>query len=322
MGTYVVTGSAGFIGSNVASMLLDRGDEVIGVDNFADTYDPRLKRWRHAGLIDRDGFHFIGADITQMEQLVPVFESQPEAVFNLAARAGVRSSVDNPWAYVDTNITGLLNLLEMCRSTGVGKFIQASTSSLYGDGDRVPFLESTDTSRPLSPYAATKGAAELMAATYHHLHGLDVSVLRFFTVYGPAGRPDMAPFRFVKWISEGTPVTLYGDGFQSRDFTYVDDIAKGVVAALRPVGYDVFNLGAGRPIKVLDLIKEIEKATDRTAILQQEDAHLSDVAITWADTTHSEEVLGWKPEIDVESGIKDTVDWYRENQSWVREVQV
>ena len=231
----LVTGCAGFIGWKVCEFLLKEGYIVIGVDNLNDAYDVRLKHWRLAQLEGQPGFTFHRLDITDRPALArSTFNVQRfDAVINLAARAGVRQSVENPWVYFETNVTGMLNLLDLCRDFGIKKFVQASTSSLYGANNPRPFCEDADTDEPLSPYAASKKAAETLCYTYYYLYGLDVTVLRYFTVYGPAGRPDMSLFRFVQWISEGRPVIVYGDGTQERDFTYVDDIARGTLAALK-----------------------------------------------------------------------------------------
>jgi nucleoside-diphosphate-sugar epimerase len=251
---YLVTGAAGFIGARVCELLLDAGHEIVGVDNLNSAYDPRLKHWRLRRLQSIADFRFSQISITDSASVESLFAREAAAdqnggppfaaVLNLAARAGVRTSVADPWVYLKTNATGTLNLLELCRVHGVKKFVLASTSSLYGGDNPVPFSEDADTSRPLSPYAASKKAAEAMAFAYHHLHGLDVSVLRYFTVYGPAGRPDMSVFRFMRQIAEGDPITVFGDGSQQRDFTYVDDIARGTLAALAPLGFEVINLGA------------------------------------------------------------------------------
>ena len=243
MAQYLVTGTAGFIASKVAEFLLDAGHTVVGVDNMNDAYDVRLKEWRMARLKGREGFTPHVVDICDRPALERVFKEagEIEAVVNLAARAGVRQSVENPWVYVDTNTTGVLNLLELCRHHGVKKFQLASTSSLYGEHNEMPYSETADTNRALSPYAASKKGAEAMCYTYHYLYGIDVTVNRYFTVYGPAGRPDMSLFRFVQWIFEGKPLLIYGDGKQSRDFTYVDDIARGTIAGLKPVGYEIIK---------------------------------------------------------------------------------
>ena len=212
MANYLLTGAAGFIGARTAELLLEAGHGVLGVDDVNDAYDPRVKRHRLAKLAAREGFRFVELDVAKRPALERIGAERFDAVLNLAARAGVRASVENPWIYVDTNVTGTLNLLEWCRARGIGKFVLASTSSVYGGSDASVFREDQDTSRPISPYAATKKAAEALCHTWHALHGLDVSVLRFFTVYGPAGRPDMSVFRFVRGVREGEPITVYGDG--------------------------------------------------------------------------------------------------------------
>ncbi|MDD3828369.1 MAG: NAD-dependent epimerase/dehydratase family protein, partial [Anaerolineae bacterium] len=286
----LITGTAGFIASKVAELLLDEGHTVTGVDNLNDAYDVRLKEWRLARLQARPGFRFQRLDIADRRALRPCFQnSPPDAVINLAARAGVRPSVQDPWIYLEANVTGTLNLLELCREFDVKKLVLASTSSLYGASNALPFREDANTDRPLSPYAASKKAAEALCYTYHALYGLDVTVFRYFTVYGPAGRPDMSPFRFVQWICEGRPVTVYGDGRQSRDFTYVDDIARGTVAGLRHLDYQVINLGSDQPVVLMDLVRLVEELAGRQAILEFRPAHPADVPATWADIGRAEQ---------------------------------
>ena len=317
--TYLVTGAAGFIASNVARKLLDAGHDVIGVDNLNDAYDPALKRWRLQQLDGHPRFHFRQVDICNREVLQGLFEEHAAepfaAVLNLAARAGVRPSVEDPWPYFRTNAEGCLSLLDLCRRYGVAKFVLASTSSLYGSHNQVPFREDDDTNRPLSPYAASKKAAEAIAFSYHHLHGIDVSVLRYFTVYGPAGRPDMSVFRFVRQIAEGEPITLFGDGTQQRDFTYVEDIARGTIAAIKPLGYEVINLGGDRPIELNTVIHEIATLVGREPVINLRAAHAADVPATWAAIEKAQSLLGWSPQTNVEQGLKACVEWYRENRS-------
>ncbi len=324
MGHYLVTGVAGFIASKVAELLTSAGHTVIGVDNLSDAYDVRLKEWRLARLQELPGFEFHRLDITERQRLQTLWETQDErqfeAVINLAAQAGVRRSLKDPRLYFETNVTGTLNLLELCRSVGVGKFVLASTSSLYGVHNPRPFREDADTDTPLSPYAASKKAAEVLSYTYHHLYSLDVTVLRYFTVYGPAGRPDMAPFRFVQWIHEGRPVTVYGDGQQSRDFTYVDDIAQGTLAALQPVGYEVINLGSDQPVLLREFIQLVERLVGRPAHLAYRPRHPADMPATWADIGKAERVLGWQPHVGLEEGMQRLVDWYAANREWAKEV--
>ena len=237
-----------------------------------------------------------------------------------AARAGVRQSVENPWVYVDTNVMGTLNLLELCRRDGVGKFVLASTSSLYGASNPVPFSEDANTDRPLSPYAASKKGAEALCWAYHHLHGLDVTVFRYFTVYGPAGRPDMSLFRFVQWIYEERPLRLNGDGKQSRDFTYVGDVAKGPILGLKPLGHEIINLGGDSPHDLLDLISLIEAETGKKARIERHPMHAADVMTTWADISKGRRLLSWEPQVSLEQGVSWLCDWYRENRDWARDI--
>src|SRR5574341_1456363 len=273
MACYLVTGCAGFIGAKVTGRLLAEGHTVVGVDNLNDAYDVRLKHWRLGQIRRHPRLTFHALDISARPALADLFRMQAatgapfEAVINLAARAGVRPSVQNPWVYVETNVTGTLNLLELCREHRVPKFVLASTSSLYGQNNPVPYQENLSTDQPLSPYAASKKAAEALCYTYHYLYGLDVTVLRYFTVYGPAGRPDMSLFRFVRWISEGQPVTVYDDGQQSRDFTFVDDIARGTIAGLKPLGFETINLGGDHPHVLADAIAMVEEFTGKKADL-------------------------------------------------------
>ncbi len=317
---YLVTGSAGFIGAKVAELLLEQGCAVTGVDNLNDAYDVRLKEWRLQQTSDWPNFTFVHVDITDIEALHKVFDTRFDAVINLAARAGVPQSVENPWVYLDANTTGTLNLLELCREFEVNKFILSSTSSLYGANNPQPFREDASTDCPLSPYAASKKGAEVMSYAYHHLYGIDVTVPRYFTVYGPAGRPDMSIFRFVKWIAEGDPVYVTGDGKQSRDFTYVDDIARGTIAALKPVGYEVVNLGSDTPVGIMDAIHMIEDQLGEKAKIEFLPSHPADMKATWADIGKAEELLNWRPRVDIEQGIRMAVDWYQENRAWARDV--
>jgi len=320
----LVTGAAGFIGTKVAEFLLADGHEVIGVDNLNDAYDIRLKKWHLGRLEGKEGFTFQKIDICDRQNLHELFDNssvQFDAIINLAARAGVRQSVENPWIYYETNVTGTLNLLELCKEYRVKKFVLASTSSLYGAHNSVPFREDADTNRPLSPYAASKKGAEALCYTYHYLYGIDVTVLRYFTVYGPAGRPDMSLFRFVQWISEGRPVTVFGDGQQSRDFTYVEDIARGTVAAVKPVGFDVINLGSDQPVILMEAIRLIERLVDSTAKIDFKPLHPADVLATWADISKAEKLLGWRPKTKFEDGVRRLVAWYKDNRTWAKEIR-
>jgi UDP-glucuronate 4-epimerase len=325
MATYLVTGVAGLIASRVAGLLLEQGHHVVGIDNLNDAYDVRLKEWRLAQLEpgpQASRFSFQRIDICDRPALQRLFHqhcagNEPfAAVVNLAARAGVRYSVRNPWAYVDTNVTGTLNLLALCCEYGIRKFVLASTSSLYGTDNPMPYREDAATDHPLSPYAASKKGAEALCFSYHHLYGIDVTIPRYFTVYGPAGRPDMSVFRFIQWIDAGRPVIVFGDGTQSRDFTYVDDIARGTIAALGPQGYEIINLGSDGPVVLLDAIHTIEQALGRSAQIEFRPRHAADVPATWADITKARRLLAWEPQVSFVEGIARTVAWYRANHAW------
>ena len=328
MARYLVTGAAGFIASRVCEFLMDGGHAVVGLDDMNDAYDTRLKDYRLARLKAQPGFVFHQMDIARLDPLRALFaenagDSAPpfDAVLNLAARAGVRQSIENPWAYFETNVTGALNLLELCKDFGVMKFVLSSTSSAYGAGAPMPFREDAPSDRPLSPYAASKIAAEALCHTYHHLFGIDVTVLRYFTVYGPAGRPDMSLFRFTQWIAEGKPVLVYGDGTQARDFTYVDDIARGTVAALKPVSYEIINLGSDEPVVLNDAIARIEALTEKKARIRHEESNPADVKATWANIEKAERLLGWRPRVRLTDGLAHLVEWYTANREWAKEVR-
>ena len=310
----LLTGCAGFIGAAVARVALRDGHEVVGVDNLNDAYGPALKRWRLDQLAPSPRFAFVRADLADRSvgrTLAP--HGAFDAVVNLAARAGVRDSQRDPWSSAEANVLGTLNLLEFCREAGIPKLAQASTSSVYGGAAR-PFTEETPPD-PRSPYAASKLAAEAYCAAYHRLYGIDVSILRYFTVYGPAGRPDMAVFRFIHWIEEGQPVVLFGDGRQERDFTYVDDVARATLSALRPLGCEVVNVGGARPVSMLDLIALIERATGKAAVVERREAPAADAPATWADVSKARDLLNWAPRTGLEDGIAACVAWRREHRA-------
>lgn len=355
MAIYLVTGAAGFIASRVCSLLLADGHIVVGVDNLNDYYDVRVKDHRLFLLMatsdmklgsdpkvsifsapkngvkrgalpkaHRSGnFVFYNIDIEDRETLMSLFEEYKfDAVLNLAARAGVRYSMIDPFVYLRSNAEGTLNILECQRLAGVKKHVLASTSSLYA-GCEPPFSEDQPVNSPLSPYAASKKAAEMLAFSYHSLYGIDVSVLRFFTVFGPAGRPDMSVFRFIKAVDEGGIVSIFGDGSQTRDFTHVNDIAKGVIAALVPTGYEVINLGGGRsPMTLRNMLGVIERALGKEANIRWLPFQEVDMRETWADVRKAERILHWIPEISVEDGLLDTVRWHRENAGWLKDIAV
>jgi nucleoside-diphosphate-sugar epimerase len=319
----VVTGCAGFIGSRVASLFTESGHEVCGIDNLSDAYDVRMKDWRVENLLIDGGIDWVNGDIADRDLIVGLLEDfEPDAVVNLAARAGVRQSIDDPWAYYETNVTGTLNLLEACKDAGVSRFLQASTSSVYGK-NQMPFYEDAEIDSLLSPYAASKKAAEDLCKLYNYLFDFDVTVFRFFTVYGPSGRPDMSLFRFVRWIVEGEPLQLNGDGSQQRDFTHVDDVARGVVAAVdRRPGFETINLGSDSPVELNKVIEEIESLTGNTAKIEHHPFPATDVMATWANISRARELLDWEPQVDLKQGVASVVDWYMDNRDWASEISL
>lgn len=322
MKNILVAGAAGFIGSKISEVLLKDNYQVIGIDNINDYYDINLKLWRLKKLKLNKNFIFYKSDIENFSKLKEIFKlHQFEAVINEAARTGVRYSVENPFIYLSTNSGGNLNLLELCRINKVSKYILASTSSLYA-GQDMPFCENLAVNTPISPYAVSKKSAETMAYTYYYLYGLDITILRYFTVYGPAGRPDMSPFRFIKWIMEGVPLEIFGDGCQKRDFTYIDDIVNGTIKALKPLGYEVINLGNNCPYKLSDSIKLMEKYIGKKARYNYKKFHRTDMKSTCANIDKAMILLNWKPKINLEEGIKRTVDWTKNNWEWVHKLKI
>ena len=326
----LVTGSAGFIGMHVCERLLARGDQVHGIDNLNDYYDVALKEARLARLLGQPGFHFERMDISDAAAISKLFrENSFDVVVNLAAQAGVRYSLENPQAYIDANIVGFTNILEGCRHSRVGHLVYASSSSVYGGNTKMPFSESDSVDHPVSLYATTKKANELMAHTYSHLFGLPTTGLRFFTVYGPWGRPDMALFMFTKAIRSGQPIDIFNDGNMVRDFTYVDDIVEGIIRvidkpaeanpqfdALMPdpatsnVPYRIFNIGNNRPTPLMDYVAAIEDALCREAEKNFLPMQLGDVPATSANTDALSEWVSFAPKTDVRDGVKRFVDWY------------
>jgi len=314
----LVTGSAGFIGSRTCEKLADYGYKVTGIDNVNDYYDVRLKEHRLKHLAKKY-IEFRQIDIENYLELKKLFEEKKfDAVINLAARAGVRASIENPDIYFSTNVQGTLNLLKLCVEHKINKFVLASTSSLYS-GEPIPFSEKYPVNEPISPYAASKKAAEVLSYTYHYLYGVDVTVVRYFTVYGPAGRPDMSPLRFIHSIVEGKPLKLYGDGNQSRDFTYIDDIAEGTIKALAPLGYEIINLGGGRsPVTINDFIKSIEEKTNKKAVIEYFPFNKADMKETMADISKAHKLLGWQPITEIDEGVTKSVEWYHENRELMK----
>ena len=322
MSTYVVTGAAGFIGSKVSDSLLTQGHQVFGVDNLSAAYDVRMKQYRLENLLRQPAFTFLKADITDQAVIDQLTQAVPhaQAIINLAAMAGVRQSMSDPWSYLYTNTLGTLNMLEYTRRQEVPKFILASTSSLYGADGTPPHSELAPTDRPLAPYAASKKGAEAFAYSYHHLYGIDTSVVRYFTVYGPAGRPDMSMFRFCQWIAEGRPVLINGSGEQSRGFTYVDDIAAGTLLALKNVGYEVFNLGGHEVVSINAVIELLEQLLGKKANRVYAPVHPADVFSNVADVSKARQMLSWEPRVGLHEGIQNLVNWYLSNRSWAKDI--
>ena len=328
----LVTGAAGFIGFHVAKRLLDRGERLLGIDNLNPYYDPKLKEARLAQLQKSRAFTFVHADVADTDTVQDLFgEYQPQRVVHLAAQAGVRYSVENPYAYIESNILGFQNILEGCRHDKVGHLVYASTSSVYGAHTQQPFSEHQAVDHPVSLYAATKIANEMMAHSYAHLYRLPVTGLRFFTVYGPWGRPDMALFKFTRGILAGEPIPVYNQGQMIRDFTYIDDVVEGVVRILdvipapnpdwksdRPdpatsnAPYRIYNIGNNRPVELLNYIAVLEKCLGKKAQLNLLPMQPGDVPSTMADVSDLEQATGFRPQTTVEEGIAQFVKWYRE----------
>lgn len=345
----LVTGCAGFIGARTTELLLERGHKVIGIDNVNNYYDQRLKLYRLCRLSGQESlftekfsdetisgqnildfinthlpetgfgnnFRFHLTDIENKHDVDALVERiKPSAIINLAARAGVRASVENPHQYVNTNVLGCLNLLEACRQFGIRKFVLASTSSLYA-GQATPFHEELPVNNPISPYSATKKSAEMLCYTWHYLHNIDTTILRYFTVYGPAGRPDMSILRFIRWIDQGIPITIYGDGKQSRDFTYIDDIARGTVSSLNLDGNNTINLGGGgEPVTLIEIICLLEKLLRAKAVVKYQPFQKSDITQTQACIERAGELLNWSAYTNILNGLEKSVKWYQLNKQW------
>jgi UDP-glucuronate 4-epimerase len=309
----LVTGAAGFIGFHVASKLLDQGEEVVGIDNVNAYYDPLLKEARLAVLKHRDGFHFYKTDICDYDSIVSIASHYRfTAICHLAAQAGVRYSLTHPFAYQKSNNEGFLCMIELARHHGVENFVYASSSSVYGGNTKLPFSESDRVDSPISLYAATKRANELTAHCYSHLYGLNCSGLRFFTVYGPWGRPDMALFKFTKAIIEDKPIEVYNQGKMKRNFTYIDDIVQGILLTIRtPVRYELYNIGNSRAEELLDFISEIEKNLGKKAVINFLPMQAGDVPATVADIGKLAN-LGYTPKTNIDAGIRNFIAWYRE----------
>ncbi|MCB9307405.1 MAG: SDR family NAD(P)-dependent oxidoreductase [Lewinellaceae bacterium] len=311
--TILVTGGAGFIGSHLCEHLLGKGIEVVCIDNFDRFYDPAVKEQNISGLEENARFHLYRGDIRDESVLKSIFrQHQVDSVVHLAAKAGVRPSIQQPAEYMDVNITGTVRLLEAMRQAGVGRLIFGSSSSIYGNQSKVPFSENDDVSEPISPYAASKRSGELIAYTYHHLYGMEVSCLRFFTVYGPRQRPDLAIHKFTQLALSGRAIPLYGDGLTRRDYTYVDDIVQGIARLIdHPVpGFDIFNLGNGHPITLLDMVQALESALGKKLEIAMSDKQPGDVEQTFADISKARSAFGYTPRIDFNEGVRRFVEWY------------
>ena len=312
----LVTGTAGFIGNKLAQVLLERGDEVVGVDNFNDYYEVSLKEDRHKILDNYDGYKGYRVDISKLEDLRKVFDENKDidAVCNLAAQAGVRYSIDNPYVYGEANLAGFVNIISLANEAGIKNFVYASSSSVYGDNEKIPYSEMDDVNNPVSLYAATKRANELIAYTYNHLYGMRTIGLRFFTVYGPWGRPDMAIYKFAKKMMNGEKIPVYNYGKDlKRDFTYIDDIVNGIVLALDcDYECEVFNLGKGDPDELGEMINLIEKHMGVKADKDLLPMQKGDVMITYSDTSKAKEMLGYNPTVTLDEGIEKFVKWFKE----------
>lgn len=311
---YLITGSAGFIGFHTAKKLLERGESVIGIDNFNDYYDVSLKEERNKLLEKFPNYKIYRGDLSDLDFVKKVFaENKVDKMVNLAAQAGVRYSITNPYAYIESNIVGFANLINEAKNFGVKNFVFASSSSVYGEQDKTPFKEDFNTDRPISLYAATKKANEAIAYTYHYLYGMNCTGLRFFTVYGPYGRPDMAMFSFTKAILENKPIQVFNEGVMLRDFTYVDDIADGIIKSLEySHPYEIINLGNHEPVKLGYMIELLEREIGKEAIKEMLPMQPGDVPETYADISIAKEKLGWQPEAKIEEGVKKFISWYKE----------
>src|SRR5437867_3481469 len=313
MSVILATGGAGFIGSHLAEALFKEGREVVVLDNFDDFYLPEVKRRNLEHLAGRPGFTLVEGDIRDEALVEKVFTTYPiSVVVHLAARAGVRPSIQQPVLYCDVNVRGTTNLLEACRRHGIAKFIFGSSSSVYGNNVKLPFSETDDVDRPISPYAATKRAGELLCATYHELYRLNVFALRFFTVYGPRQRPEMAIHKFTRLVDQGRPVPRFGDGSTRRDYTYISDIVDGVLRAIERVqGYEIFNLGGSQTTRLSELIGLVEEGLGRKAVIEASPGQPGDVVATEADVSKARRLLGFEPKVHIEEGIARFVEWFR-----------
>lgn len=312
----LVTGAAGFIGSNLAEKLAKRGDEVVGLDNFNDYYDPRKKRTNEQRLSNYPNFKMVEADIRDRGRMLALFEEEKfDAVAHLAALAGVRNAVKYPEMYVEVDFNGTQHLMDGARFNDVGNFVMASTSSVYGETQQIPFIETDPCDRPLQPYAAAKRASEMLGYTYHHLFGLNFTATRFFTVYGPNGRPDMMAYLVAESITKGTQIPLYEGGKMYRDWTFVEDITDGVIAAIdRPHGYEIFNIGRGDPVLLSDFVEMLEQLAGSKANTVNKPKLAADVVETYANIDKARSLLGYQPKVSVTEGVTAFWEWYKNSE--------
>ena len=322
---YIVTGAAGFIGYHTAKKILEDGNNVLAIDNINDFYDIKLKNERVKILNTYNNFELVKIDLKNKDEVQINLSKKIEnfdSIIHLAAYAGVRTSIIDPWSYQDNNVNATLNLLELSKNNNIPNFTLASTSSVYGDNKSLPTKESDISSKPLSPYAASKISAELLTYNYHYHFGLNTAILRFFTVYGPFGRPDMVIFKFLKSILDNSPITIYGDGEQTRDFTYVSDVSKALILSTNIKGHNIFNVGGGQSISVNKLIEIIEKYLNKKAIKEYIDRDPSDIEHSLADTTRIKNNLNWDAKTDIEEGIIQTCEWFLKNIEFISSIKI
>ncbi|MEI6749530.1 MAG: SDR family NAD(P)-dependent oxidoreductase [Bacteroidales bacterium] len=317
----LVTGAAGFIGSHVCEHFIKSGNLVVGIDNFDNFYPKKIKQANIAGIIDNDNFRFYEADIRDNKALNDIFSANKiEGVIHLAAKAGVRPSISAISDYYDVNVNGTINLLEVMRMNSVNKMIFASSSSVYGNNIKVPFSEDDFVDNPISPYASTKKSGELLCHVYFHLYGMNITCLRFFTVFGPRQRPDLAIHKFTKLMEEGKPIPFFGDGTSARDYTYILDILNGIECAFSKLdGYNIFNLGESRLTNLNTLVQMLEKASGRKAILDKQPSQPGDVNVTYADISKARSVIGYNPAYDMTGGINEFIKWYLANKKFLKD---
>jgi UDP-glucuronate 4-epimerase len=319
--TVMVTGGAGFIGSHVVERLLSEGWEVVCVDNFDDFYSPKMKRRNISHIVGRDGFYLVEADIRDIASMTEVFERySPKRVIHLAALAGVVPSLQRPLDYNSVNITGTWVLLELSCKFGVEQFIFGSSSSVYGASSKAPFREDDPAVEPISPYGATKRMGEILCYTYHHIYGIPITSLRFFTVYGPRQRPDLAIHKFARRIMLAQPVPIYGDGSSLRDYTYIDDIVDGVMASLKNMfEFEIINLGCARPVVLMDVVRLLEECLKRKAKVEFHPMPPCDPPLTHADISKAQKLIGYQPKVQIEDGIRMFVDWFMSEWDWLKD---